>query len=166
MALSTKINLRVAAALTDALDLSTATDPLAYEKRLTWLSGTGADQASILWHDQRTVAASTDEDLDLAGVLTDAFGNTLTFARVKGLLVAAAAANANNVVVTSDGAAGVPGLFAALGDGVVVRPAGLFLWVAPDATGAVVTPTTGDLLNFANSGSGTGVTYDVIILGA
>jgi hypothetical protein len=166
MALTTKFVTTLVATLTDALDLSTATDPLSYTKRTTLTSGTGSNQADMMWHDTRTLSASADEDLDLAGVLVNGLGDTQTFARVKGLLVAAAAANTNNCNVTSDGSAGVPGLFLALGDGVVVRPGGLFLWTAPDATGAVVTATTGDLLNVANSSGSTSVTYDVVIIGA
>jgi hypothetical protein len=166
MALNTKFATSVTATLTDALDLSTASDPLAYTARTTLTSGTGANQADMLWHDRRTLAASADEDLDLAGVLVNGLGDTQTFARVKGILVAASSANTNNCNVTSDASAGVPGLFLALGDGVVVRPGGLFLWIAPDATAAVVTATTGDLLNVANSSGSTSVTYDVVIIGA
>lgn len=166
MTLSTKIVTTLVATLTDALDLSTATDPLTYTKRTTLTSGTGANQADMSWHDTRTLSASADEDLDLAGVLVNALGDTQTFARIKAVMVTAAAANTNNCNVTSDGTAGVPGLFLALGDGIVVRPGGTFLWVAPDATGAVVTATTGDLLNVANSAGSTSVTYDVVIIGA
>lgn len=166
MALTTKLVTTLVATLTDPLDLSTPADALSYAARTTLTTGTGANQANMMWHDKRTVAASTDEDLDLAGTLVNGLGDVQTFARVKALLVSAAAANTNNVNVTSDGTAGVPGLFLALGDGVVVRPGGLFLWVAPDATGAVVTPTTGDLLTVANSGAGSTVTYDIVIIGA
>lgn len=166
MTLSTKFVTQLTATLADALDLSTVTDPLTYTKRTTLTSGTGANQADMLWHDTRTVAASSTDSLDLVGTLVNGLGDTQTFARVKGLLVAAAAANTNNCNVTSDGTAGVPGLFLALGDGVVVRPGGLFLWTASDATGAVVTATTGDLLKVANSGAGTSVAYDVVIIGA
>src|SRR6266581_3323517 len=47
-----------------------------------------------------------------------------------------------------------PGAFVALGCGQL------------DATGYVVTAATADLLHVANSGAGTSVTYDVIIIGA
>lgn len=166
MALSTKFVTSVVATLTDALDLSTATDPLSYTQRNTLTSGTGANQADMLFHDTRTLAASATENLDLAGVLVNGLGDTQTFARVKGLLVTAAAANTNNVHFSSAGTNGVPGLFMALGDGIVVRPGGTFLWVAPDATGAVVTAATGDLLTALNSAGSTSVTYSVVIIGA
>ena len=166
MALSTKFVTSVVATLTDALDLSTATDPLSYTQRTTLTSGTGANQADMLWHDTRTLAASATENLDLAGVLVNGLGDTQTFARVKGLLVTAASGNTNNVHFSSAGTNGVPGLFMALGDGVVIRPGGTFLWIAPDATGAVVTAATGDLLTALNSAAGTSVTYSVVIIGA
>lgn len=69
------------------------------EKILQFSNGTGADQADLLWADERTLAASASEDLDLAGVLADAFGATLGMAEVVMILVIAAAANTNNVVV-------------------------------------------------------------------
>lgn len=165
MSLTTKIDAKIVATLTDALDLSTASDPLDYAKALRWSSGTGANQADKLWHDTRTLAASASENLDLAGVLADAFGDTFTLARIKALLVAAASANTNDVNVSSDGTNGVP-LFLALGDGIKVLPGGLFLWVSPNAASVAVTAATGDLLTVANSTGGTSVTYDVIVVGA
>lgn len=165
MALTTKLVTSVVSTLTDALDLSTVTDPLSYALRTTLTSGTGANQADMLWHDTRTLAASGTEDLDLAGVLVNGLGDTQTFARVKTILVAAAAANSNNVNVTRPAANGVP-LFLAAGDGIAVRPGGMFMATAPDATGYAVTAGTGDLLTVTNSAAGTSVTYSVIIIGA
>ena len=119
-----------------------------------------------MWHDTRTLTASATENLDLAGVLVNGLGDTQTFARVKIVMVSAAAANTNSVHFSSAGTNGVPGLFMALGDGVVIRPGGTFMWAAPDATGAVVTAATGDLLTALNSAGSTSVTYDVVIIGA
>lgn len=165
MALTTKIDAKLVATLTDALDLSTVSDPLTIEKALRWASGTGANQADMLWHDRRTLAASATENLDLAGVLVNGLGDTVTFARIKAVFVLAAAANTNNVNVIREGTNGVP-LFLALGDGIPVRPGGLFLWAAGDATAVVVTASTGDLLTVTNSGAGSAVTYDIAVVGA
>ena len=136
-------------------------------KNIELATGTGAGQADLLFSDQRTLAASANEDLDLAGVLADALGATLTFARVKGLYVAAAAGNTNNVVV---GDAATNTWAALLGtDGTVALRPGAFLLVAvgaADATGYAVTAGTGDLLRVANSGGGTTVTYDIVVVGA
>ena len=41
----------------------------------------------------------------------------------------------------------------------------MLLLVAPGAAGYAVTAGTGDILKVANSGAGTGVTYDIVIVG-
>lgn len=165
MTLSAKFVTSLVATLTDPLDLSTPSDALDYVKRITLTSGTGADQGNMLWHDQRTLAASATEDLDLAGSLVNGLGDTQTFAKIKALIVYAATANTNNVQVTRPASNGVP-LFLAAGDGIPVLPGGLFSWIAPNAAAIAVTAGTGDLLTFTNSAGSTSVTYDVIILGA
>ncbi|UJV43811.1 hypothetical protein CVT30_31835 [Streptomyces sp. AMCC400023] len=165
MTLSTSLSLGLRSTLTSALDLVTSRAPLDYSTTVALASGVGANQADKIFADTRTLAASATEDLDLAGVLSDPLGAALTFARIKAVLVKAAAGNTNNVQVTRPASNGVP-LFLAAGDGLAVRPGGLFLWVAPDATGVAVTAGTGDLLTLTNSAAGSSVTYDVVIIGA
>lgn len=165
MALTTRFSLSLLAALTSALDLTTAEDELNYLKNIELATGTGANQADMLWHDRRTLSASATENLDFAGSLANAFGATQTFARIKAFLVYAASGNTNNVNVIREGTNGVP-LFLAAGDGIPVRPGGLFAAVAPDATAYAVTGSTGDLVTFTNSAGSTSVTYDVIVIGA
>ena len=163
--LTTKLTTELDATLTDVLDLATAAAPITYRQQFKLASGVGLGQADKLWHDQRTINASATDPIDLAGALVDALGDVVVFARIKAIIVAAAAANVNNVNVVRDGANGVP-LFLAAGDGIGVQPGGLFVWVAPTAAGVIVTAGTGDLLNMVNSGGGSSVTYDVIIIGA
>ncbi|MBP5931829.1 hypothetical protein QBA57_28595 [Streptomyces scabiei] len=165
MALSTNMRLDLKSTLSSALDLVTSRAPLDYSAVIDLASGTGANQADRIFADTRTLAASATEDLDLAGVLSDPLGASLTFARIKAVLIRAAAGNTNSVNVTRPASNGVP-LFLAASDGLAVRPGGLFLWVAPDATGVAVTAGTGDLLTLTNSAGSTSVTYDVIIIGA
>lgn len=159
----TKLSLALSTVQTNPLDLLTGRAPVDLLKAITLGSGTGANQVDRLFTDRRTLAASASEDLDLAGVLSDAFGATLTFAKLKALLVIADTANTNNVNVTRPASNGVP-LFLAAGDGIPVLPGGLFAWVGPGA-GVAVTAGTGDLVTVANSGAGTSVTYDVYALG-
>lgn len=165
MTLTTKLIIDLAATYTKAQDLVTGTAPLAYRKRIDLTSGTGLGAADLIFSDTRTLAASATEDLDVAGVLADIYGATLSMARIKGLMVVAAAANTNNVNITRPASNGVP-LFLAASDGIPVKPGGVFLWTAPDATGIAVTAATGDLITLTNSGGTTGVTYDVVIIGA
>jgi hypothetical protein len=164
MPLTTTIDTSILATLTNALDLGTAQAPFSVTKRTNLATGTGANQADLVFTDTRTIAASGTEDLDLAGSLTGPLGGTLTFVKLKALLIRAAAGNTNAVRVTRPAANGVP-LFLAVSDGLDVLPGGQFLWVAPGAATVTVTPATGDLITVANSSSGTPVTYDVVIIG-
>lgn len=163
MPLSTVIDTNLTANLTAVLDLVTASAPLALTNRITIPTGTASGQADVSWSDTRTVGASSTDALDLAGTLVGNLGGTLTIVKLKAVLVRAAAANVNNVRVNRPASNGVP-LFLAASDGIDVLPGGVFLWVAPGA-GVTVTAATGDLINIDNSGSGTSVTYDVVLIG-
>jgi hypothetical protein len=165
MTLTTELRLELDANLTSALDLVTAAAPLEISERIRLTSGTGLGAADMQWSDTRTLAASGTEDLDLAGSLTGPLGTTLTFARIKLVLIQAADGNTNDVQVTRPASNGAP-LFIAAGDGLLVKPGGLFLWCAPNAAGVAVTAGTGDLLTLTNSSSGTPVTYSIVVLGA
>jgi len=162
-----QLSVAAAGTLTAALDLGTGSAPQNLARSMTLGNGTGAGNADRLFADRRTLAASATEDLDLAGVLLDAFGAAVTFARIKGLIIAAAVGNTNNVVVGAAASNPWATLLSATGT-VTLRP-GAFIAVgtaATDATGYAVTAATADLLKIANSGAGTSVTYDIHIIGA
>jgi hypothetical protein len=163
--LKTVLTAYISAALSNPLDLVTGAAPLEYSKKMTWTNGTTIDKADLVFSDTRTITASSNEDLDLAGVLTSIYGATLTFVELKAILIVAAVANTNNVRVTRPASNGVP-LFLAASDGIDVPPGGLFFWACPADGKVTVTASTGDLINVANSSSGTSVTYDVVIVGA
>jgi len=166
MAVTANISVGASGSQTSALDLGTATFPFSFSASTAFTSGTGAGAVDRVFTDTRTLSASATEDLDLAGSLTDAFGATITFARIKAIYVSAAAGNTNNVQVTRPASNGVPWLMAA-GDGIALRPGAWNAWGSgsADATGVVVTAGTGDLVTFTNSAGTTGVTYTVVILG-
>jgi hypothetical protein len=153
------------AELTNALDLTTPTAALRVARQLALATGTGAGQADMIWSDSFSIAASGTQAIDLAGSLPGPLGGTLTFAKIKMVVVAASTTNTNTINVVRDATNGVP-LFLALGDGIPVKPGGLFVWFDPSAAGVAVTPTSGDLLNLVNSAAGTPVTGDVVIVGA
>ncbi|MGW6455511.1 hypothetical protein ACWF94_06205 [Streptomyces sp. NPDC055078] len=167
MSLTSTLSIAAFAELSSALDLGTAKAPASLRRGVTLGSGTGAGKADRVWADRRTLAASGTEDLDLAGVLADAFGAVITWARVKGLFVAAADANVNNVVVGGAAANPWAPLLGATG-AVTLRPGAVVgaMAGAADATGYAVTAGTADLLKVANSGAGTSVTYDIFIVGS
>jgi len=168
MALTGKFKFQATLTNTGASDLSTLTDVVDGTSLPSWTiaSGTGANQADMIWHDQRTLAASTSEELDLAGSLTDTFGTTLTFARIKGLIVYAASDNGALIQVGGAAANGFVNWVASATDILQVRAGGTFSLMAPDATAYAVTAGTGDLLKINNTDGGAGATYDIYIIGA
>lgn len=166
MPLTTNVSLLVRALLTGATDHAPLTAPHALSYATGWASGVAANQADLVWSDKRTLAASANEDLDLAGVLAGALGGTVTFARVKLLMVLADAANTNNVVVGAAAATAWVGPFGAGTHTVAVQPGGCALFAAPGATAWPVGAGATDFLRIANSAGGTSVTYDVLAIGA
>ena len=156
--------------ITPAIDYKTTLDAgnaqfkpgLSYSNTLA--NGTGANQAQTVFTDQRTLAGTTSEDLDLAGGLTDAFGATITFTKVKANIVTAAAANGGDIEVGGAASNGFAAWVGAAADYIVIPAGGLFAISAPDATGFAVTAGTGDLLKINNT-DGSTATYDIVIIG-
>lgn len=166
MAVTSDFGIRASVRNTKALDLTTATDLLAFSRSVHLESGTGAGKADRVFHDQRTLAASASEDLDLAGVLTDVYGAAITFARIKYIAISAASGNTNNILVGAASATQWVGLLNTTGV-VTLRPGATLAAMsgAADAVGMAVTAGTGDLLKIANSAGSTSVTYDIVIVG-
>lgn len=167
MALTSDFSMSASGLYTKTSDLTAPVDTLDKRWSVHLDSGTGAGKADLRFADTRTLAASATEDLDLAGVLTDVFGAALTFVRIKKLLIKAADANTNNVVVGAAAANPWTALLGATGT-LVLRPGQAVgtMCGAADATCMAVTAGTGDLLKVANSAGGTSVTYDILIVGA
>lgn len=157
-----EIALRINAQQVGSADLGSprmTLDPIG--EIMQFVSGTDAiGKLDLLFSDTRTLAGSANEDLDLAGALTDAFGATLAMAELVVLFVKAKS-GANTINVTRPASNGVP-IFLAAGDGVPVLQGEYFLFVSQK--GVAVTAGTGDKLNITNTGSGN-VTYDIVALG-
>lgn len=160
--MSSRLSLELTALLVGTHDFAPPGSDLKKSRSFTFPNA----KANLVFADRRTLAASANESLDLAGSLVDALGATITFARVRALLIEAAAANANTVVVGGAASNAWSAPFGDATDTLVVRPGGVGLLIAPDTTGYAVTPATADLLKIANGGSGTPVTYDITLIGA
>lgn len=167
MSLTSKLAVSVSANYSKTLDLTDARANLAEVYQAVLSSGTGVGQADILFHDQRTLGASATENLDLSGVLADAFGTTVAAVKIKAIVFKAAATNTNNVIVGGDVTNTWFPMFGAEADSLILRPGAVFALFAGegDSAGYAVTASTADLLKVTNSAGTTGVTYDVIIIG-
>jgi hypothetical protein len=164
MGLTTKLKAGIEYRLTAAPDLGSAEAKYAGAAAVDLASGTGDNQASKVFSDTRTLAASASEDLDLAGTLTNPLGVAVVFTSIKALFIKAAAGNTNNVVVGGASATQFQGPFGAVEDTIAIPPGGQLLVSAPKA-GWAVGAGTADLLKLANSSSGTGVTFEIVICG-
>ncbi len=133
---------------------------------LAFGSGTGAKQLDLVYLGERSVNASSNDDIDLAGVLTDAFGATIAAAELAGVVIINAPLNpadpANLSTLTIGGATNpVPGFSAAI---VPIEPGGIFAAISPGAAGiATVTAATGDKIRVANGAGGT-AKYQIALL--
>jgi hypothetical protein len=162
--LTSRIVVTLTATLSSQLDLVSAEAPLAKQALLDLANGTGSNQANVIWTDTRTIAASTTEDLDLVGGgLTDAFGVAFAPAKIKAIIVVASAANTNNVVLGGD-ANSVPFLSVTTTT-TTLQPRGFYVQSWPANAGIAVIAGTGDIVQVANGGAGTSVTYDIYIIG-
>ncbi len=144
------------------LDLADAKHDLDAAWEQLFQTGTGAGQANKLFADERSLADGANEELDLAGGLLDAFGATLTFAKVKVL----AFKNKSTTQTLSVGGAAANAFSAFLGDPtdvVKIAPGGFALLIL-DPAGVTVTADTGDKLKIANS-AGAVCAYDIVIVG-
>jgi hypothetical protein len=150
-----------------ALDLASGVVSIDKDYATILANGTSAGQADRIFHDTRTIAASSNDDLDLAGVLVDSFGATITFAKIKGIVVVAAAANVNNVIIGGGASNPFNTWVTGTTPANVIRPGTVWALLAgvADATGYAVTAATADILRLTNGGAGTSVTYDIYIIG-
>lgn len=155
----------VDALLQGGFDVGTGRHSVDTNYSTTFANGTAANQANQMWTDTRTISASSDDDLDLAGVLTNAFGTTLTFTSIKAIVVKASSANTNDLIIGGSATNPFETFLGGTNPSVLVVPGGSFAIVNPEATGYAVTAGTGDILRFTNAAGGTTVEYDVIIVG-
>lgn len=134
------------------------------EKHLILSPGTATvNQADLLYRATRTLAASANEDLDLAGVLTNALGATVNAAEVVAIVIEAANGNTNDVRYGPAASAGALLGFADATDRRAVAPGDFDVLTC--RRGWPVTATTADKLNVANAAAGTPVTYTITIIG-
>jgi len=99
--LRTIVTAQIEAVYKNVLDLGTPTDSFLKQTKIELSNGTGANSGDLMFHDQRTLAASANEDLDLAGSLANAFGTTLTFVELRAVLISAAAAKRSRMVISA-----------------------------------------------------------------
>jgi len=145
----------------DNIDLSTPRDSMTISKNDSLENGTGSSQADVQWHDQRTLAG-TSENIDLAGSLTSTLdSSTITFANVKAVLIKNNSTTATEQLTV--GGASSNAWDTMITDTVIVGPDGVCFLYSP-IDGFAVTAGTGDILKITAS-SGDTITYDIVVIG-
>jgi hypothetical protein len=161
MALDTALQVALRAKHSSTLDLSNPEDLLLQNIAISLATGTSSNQADLVFHDKRTILTGANDDLDLAGSLTDGFGTVLTFVKVKVILIYNL--NASRTLTIGGAATPFSAFMADPSDKIVIQPSGLLLLVAPNA-GYTVGAGSTDLLRVAND-SGSSCDYRIIIIG-
>ena len=140
---------------------------LAYLQKLT--DGTGANNIDLAYVDERSVNASSNDDIDLSGVLSTAIGVSFVAAEIVAIVIINAPFKSSDPANTSDltiGSGTNPfiGFLGAIHTIGPIKPGGVFMLAAGDAAGiGTVTASTGDILRVANSSGGT-AKYQIAIL--
>jgi hypothetical protein len=129
-------------------------------------NGTGNNQINSIWFDERTIAASGNDDLDLAGGLTDVYGATITFAILKIILIDIDTPDGTkSVLVGPAGVAnGFQGPFGGTG-ATVYLTVKESLYIVEPWTGWTVTAGTGDILRVTNGSGAASVIYRILLGG-
>lgn len=168
MALKAKLAVSLEATQSGANDFGGPTFEPIVKALMELTDGVAINQADILFVDERTVASATNDDIDLAGSLSNAFGATITAAELVALVIinkpkaAGAAPNTTNLTIGVGTNPVTPGFMGGTTPTIgPIRPGGFVVIASPDAAGiGVVTGGSADVLRIANS-SGASATYQI-----
>lgn len=157
-----QITLSVNTKYRQALDLGNADDILNFSRTETWTNGNGNAQANRVFHDTRTVASASNDDLDLVGsALTDALGQDVSWTKLKGIYIN----NLSGEDLKLESSTSPTGLFGASGDFINIPPYSMFLLTNAIA-GWALTGGSADVLRIANYNSTAAANYEIVLLGA
>ena len=147
--------------LTKALDLTTPKDPIAISLSQAFANGTGSNQGNEFFSDRRTLAG-TSETIDLTSDLTNAFGVTIVFAKIKAIIIHNLSTATTEILTVDGNAVENAGWLTGTTPAQVIGPDGWYILTSP-VDGLTITNTTQDQLTI-DSGADT-ITYDLIIIG-
>jgi len=164
MTISAEIYARLKVAQTGSNDFGGPEFKPVIEALIQLTDGVAANQANIAFADERTVASGATDSIDLAGVLTDAFGASIAAAELVAVMIInkpRAGSPVNTTDLTIGG--GTNGIFVTAMP-FVLKPGAVLLLAAGDAAGIkTVTAATADILTIVNS-AGAAAKFQIAIL--
>jgi len=134
------------------------------EDLIEWADGVGANQADLVFSDELTLSASANEDIDLAGTMTDAYGTAVTLVKIKLLIIVNTnTTDGDDLQVGPAASNGCDCFWADASDRSIVPAGGILYLRAPN--GLAVAAGTADLINVAEVGGANANTYRIIVAG-
>jgi hypothetical protein len=147
---------------TDAATRFKGSNVLLVDKSFT--DGTGSNQLKFIYRDERTLAATTNDDLDLYGSLIHAFGLPINMVKLKMFFLENTSTTAaDKLEIGAAGANPVSTIFGDTSDKKIVGPGGVELWTNP-IDGYAITSGTADILRIRNPGANE-ITYNLYLAG-
>jgi hypothetical protein len=163
--LAAKLQLIMSASyLNPASDVSSRTDSVAKSVLTDLVDGTGASAAQVVYSTTGTIASGATTTLDLAGSLTDAFGSTVTFTKVKYIYIGNTSTVVSHNLVVGNAAAPIVDWVGAGTHTITVKYGGFLLLSAPGTDGYTITAGSADSLKLAATAT-LNATYEIIIVG-
>lgn len=150
------------ATLSAVVGHATSTAPVAYSPTYLFPTGTGHYQATTQHSDSRTLTAGSSEVIDLQ-ILTDKLGNAIVMTSLKALIIRSETTNVGDIVFGPDASNGFVAPFGAANDRVRIKPGGIAVFIAPDATGFAVSATTKRL--FIENTGAVSNNYAILLVG-
>lgn len=151
-ALRVTTNVSVSGQYVKTADLETATTPIAISKKQDYTNGSGSEQCDLHVADTR----SGTETINLNSTLTDIYGTTANFAKIRELIIVNnETTDGNDIVLTGDFITGALGVVTSI----TVEAGGVFHVRSP-ITGLTVTDAGQNDITVTGAYS-----YDIIIEG-
>lgn len=117
-------------------------------------NGTGEGKCSVFYVDEITIAAGATVNLDLAGSLTDVFGASIAFTKVRLIyieLTSSTGSTGSSISVGGHASAAFSSFFGDATDKIKIRLGGCMQLSCVDSTAYPVTATTADTLKIVNN---------------
>jgi len=161
MTLNGRIQLTMSLAYQSVLDHQNVNGDLARTVAQDITNGSASNQATTLFSDYRPITNGGTDNIDLAGSLVDAFGNVVSFTKVKAIILESDAANTVDITV-GNGTNPFQGPFGAVTHTLALSPGGLIVLMAPQV-GWTVVAATGDILKLLAGAAN--VNYRIHVIG-
>lgn len=117
-------------------------------------NGTGEGKCSVFYVDEISIAAGATANLDLSGALTDVFGASIAFTKIRLMyieLISSTLSTGSSIYVGGHATAAFSSFFGDATDKIRIRLGGCMQLSCSDSTGYPVTLTTADMLKIQNN---------------